>query len=69
MQRLYSPAAINVDFALITLKTPVMEGTGFFGIQRGTGDANIDISSVSRQGKLKVQCTMLSVHHHLGRAF
>lgn len=46
MQRLYSPAAINVDFALITLKTPVTEGTGFFGIQRGTGETNIDISSV-----------------------
>jgi hypothetical protein len=45
-QRLYSPAAINVDFALITLKTPVTEGTGYFGIQRGTGEANIDISSV-----------------------
>ena len=35
-----------MDFALITLKTPVTEGTGYFGIQRGTGDANIDISSV-----------------------
>lgn len=46
MQRLYSPAAINVDFALITLKTPVTEGTGYFGITRGTGNANLDISSV-----------------------
>ena len=35
-----------MDFALITLKTPVTEGTGYFGIQRGTGEANIDISSV-----------------------
>ena len=35
-----------MDFALITLKTPVTEGTGYFGIQRGTGNANIDISSV-----------------------
>ena len=35
-----------MDFALITLKAPVTEGTGYFGIQRGTGDANIDISSV-----------------------
>ena len=45
-QRLYSPAAINVDFALITLKTPVTEGTGYFGVQRGSGSSNLDISSV-----------------------
>lgn len=52
MQRVYSPAAINVDFALITLKTPVTEGTGYYGIQRGTGEANIDLSSV------RALCTM-----------
>ncbi|KAK9839188.1 hypothetical protein WJX81_000049 [Elliptochloris bilobata] len=45
-ERLYSPAAINVDFALITLKTPVTQGTGYFGITRGSGGANIDISSL-----------------------
>lgn len=52
-----------MDFALITLKTPVTEGTGYFGIQRGTGDANIDISSVRNlRGYLRVVSTLHGKH-------
>jgi hypothetical protein len=45
LQRTYSTTAINYDFALITLAAPVSHGLGWFGIQRGTGDVTLDISS------------------------
>lgn len=44
-QRTYSTAAINYDFALITLSADVSPRLGYFGIQRGTGSATLNIAS------------------------
>ena len=45
MQSTYSTTAINFDFALITLISDVAPALGYFGIERGTGDATYDINS------------------------
>lgn len=44
-QRTYSTTAINYDFALITLASPVSPGLGYFGIQRGSGTQTLNIMS------------------------
>ena len=44
-EQTYSTTAINYDFALITLAAPVSHSLGWFGIQRGTGDVTLDITS------------------------
>ena len=56
-QRTYSTTAINFDFALITLASPVSPSLGYFGIERGTGTETLNIASAGypadkRQGTL-----------------
>ena len=56
-QRTYSTTAINFDFALITLASPVSPSLGYFGVERGTGTETLNIASAGypadkRQGSM-----------------